>query len=465
MKMKTQTWALPLAAMLLAVPTISALPQAPAARAAETPAAANKALAGTQWELTAPTYAGLEKRPFLKFADTTLSASVGLNSISGGYTLKGNTISLQPLASTRMAGPEPMMNAEDSYGKALQRVRSFAVSADGRRLTLYGVQTLSFRLTGRTAATSSASQGRVTLREGQTVKLKLADTLRSNGSKTGDKIRFYVAEDILGPNGKKLVFKGARAGGTVTEVRRARRLGRKGVLTFSVDYLVAIDGTRVPLRTEKVKSSNNARRRLGIGAAAIALSPAALLFRGRNVTVKPGTIVEAYIDRRAEIRTQDRPASGAARAMLATPPAIVTEHEHLHHDLNAAIASGGKTAERAREVAALLQPHFEAEEAYAMPPLGLLEALAWNKPIDDATATEAIKMAERLRHEYDDMLREHKELTAALHRLEAAAKEENKPNHAAFADALVMHAQQEEQVLYPTALLIGDYLKMKKSKK
>ncbi len=150
----------------------------------------------------------------------------------------------------------------------------------------------------------NTAQNTVTLREGQTVKLKLADTLRSKGSKTGDKIRFYVAQDLMGPDGKKLVFKGARAGGTVTEVRRAKRLGRKGVLTFSVDYLIAIDGTRVTLRTEEVKSSNNARRRIGIGAAAVVLSPAALLFRGRNVTVKPGTIVNAYIDRRAEIRTR-----------------------------------------------------------------------------------------------------------------------------------------------------------------
>lgn len=158
---------------------------------------------------------------------------------------------------------------------------------------------------------------------------------------------------------------------------------------------------------------------------------------------------------------EHRTAGDPAQSALTTPSAIVTEHEHLHHDLEAAIASGGKTGERAREVAALLQPHFEQEEAYATPPLGLLEPLAWNEPLDDATAREAIKMADHLRDEYANMLREHKELTAALRRLESAAKEENKPDHAAFADALVLHAQQEEQILYPTTLLIGEYLKLK----
>jgi heat shock protein HslJ len=112
---------------------------------------ANKALAWTEWELTAPTYTGLERPPFLKFTDARLGASVGLNSISGAYTLGGKNITITPLVSTRKAGPAPLMNAEERYNKALQSARSFEVSADGQRLTLRGGQTLSFRLTGRTS--------------------------------------------------------------------------------------------------------------------------------------------------------------------------------------------------------------------------------------------------------------------------------------------------------------------------
>jgi len=153
--------------------------------------------------------------------------------------------------------------------------------------------------------------------------------------------------------------------------------------------------------------------------------------------------------------------SDPAQSALTTPSAIVTEHEHLHHQLDAAIASGGATSERAREVAAVLESHFEQEEAYAMPPLGLLEPLAWNEPLDDATVKEAIAMADRLRDEHANMLREHKTLIAALGRLASAAREENKPDHAAFADALIMHAEHEEQVLYPATLVIGEYLKLK----
>lgn len=144
-----------------------------AARAAETaPAstrqiAADNALAGTEWELTAPAYTSLEKRPVLKFTDTRLNASVGLNSIFGGYALKGNTISLQPLGSTRMAGPESLMNAEDRYGKALGSVRSFELSADRQQLTLRGEQTLVFRMT----STSPQPQQFLSARDSDPIKM------------------------------------------------------------------------------------------------------------------------------------------------------------------------------------------------------------------------------------------------------------------------------------------------------
>ena len=62
------------------------------------------------------------------------------------------------------------------------------------------------------------------------------------------------------------------------------------------------------------------------------------------------------------------------------------------------------------------------------------------------------------------MLHEHKLLTEALRRLASAAREEGKPDHAAFADALIVHAQNEEQVLYPATLVIGEYLMLKRQR-
>ncbi|SFC61857.1 Heat shock protein HslJ [Polaromonas sp. OV174] len=142
----------------------------PAAGATKTPAAAatasqqasaNSALAWTQWELISPEYAGLEQRAFLKFTDLRLNASVGLNSIGGSYTLDGKKITINHLFSTRMAGPASLMKAEDLYSQALQSVRSFDVSADGKNLSLRGESTLSFRLTGHTPQGFVATESKI----------------------------------------------------------------------------------------------------------------------------------------------------------------------------------------------------------------------------------------------------------------------------------------------------------------
>ncbi|MND04072.1 hypothetical protein D3C83_241840 [compost metagenome] len=49
----------------------------------------------------------------------------------------------------------------------------------------------------------------------------------------------------------------------------------------------------------------------------------------------------------------------------------------------------------------------------------------------------------------------------ALKKLIAVAKKEKKLEHAHFAEKLMLHAKTEEEVLYPAAILIGEYLKLR----
>jgi hypothetical protein len=143
--------------------------------------------------------------------------------------------------------------------------------------------------------------------------------------------------------------------------------------------------------------------------------------------------------------------------LLQTPPALQKEHEHLHKQMAAAINSAGQTGEAAKQVQKRLRPHFLEEEKHAMPPLGLLVPLAEGGPTPEMRP--AIEMAEWLRTNYRRMLQEHQAIVGSLEKLKEAAQKENKPEQAAFAEKLILHAQTEEQVLYPTTLLIGDYLK------
>ena len=60
---------------------------------------------------------------------------------------------------------------------------------------------------------------------------------------------------------------------------------------------------------------------------------------------------------------------------LRIPESLELEHEELHEQLYKGIKEGGKVDEAARAVADILHPHFEREEEYALPPLGLLSSL------------------------------------------------------------------------------------------
>ena len=56
------------------------------------------------------------------------------------------------------------------------------------------------------------------------------------------------------------------------------------------------------------------------------------------------------------------------------------------------------------------------------------------------------------------MLAEHGQMVEALRRLMQAAVEEKQPGFARLAQRLISHAQEEEEILYPAAILVGDAL-------
>ena len=139
------------------------------------------------------------------------------------------------------------------------------------------------------------------------------------------------------------------------------------------------------------------------------------------------------------------------------PSSLKAEHAELHSELVRATKAGGRTGEAAKAVANLMHPHFLNEEEYALPPLGLLGPLSKGK-LEPAMA-DVLKMTDKLEAEMPRMLAEHKEIVAALQRLIDAARSECMFDYGRFAEKLMAHARTEEEVSYPTALLIGRYLK------
>ncbi|HYB69840.1 MAG TPA: hemerythrin domain-containing protein [Candidatus Bathyarchaeia archaeon] len=145
-----------------------------------------------------------------------------------------------------------------------------------------------------------------------------------------------------------------------------------------------------------------------------------------------------------------------------TPKSVAVEHEALHADLVKLTLRRGKVDEAARMVAMLLHPHFEKEEEFALPPLGLLTEVAEGRMKPEMV--EVLRQTDKLQAELPRMLEEHKLVLGALRRLTAAAKQEKQPEAVRFAEALKLHALGEEQILYPAALLVGECIKARLAK-
>jgi hypothetical protein len=167
-----------------------------------------------------------------------------------------------------------------------------------------------------------------------------------------------------------------------------------------------------------------------------------------------GTYVHAQSDTHAHPSTASEH-SGS----FEIPKSMQIEHEGLHSDLAKLTRAGGRTGKAAQNLASVLDPHFQKENQYALPTLGLLVPLSEGK--FDCGMAAVLSMTNKLQADMPTMLSEHKEISAAVSQLRNAASSENKAEGVKFADELTAHAQSEEQITYPTALLIGLYVKGK----
>jgi hypothetical protein len=144
------------------------------------------------------------------------------------------------------------------------------------------------------------------------------------------------------------------------------------------------------------------------------------------------------------------------------PESLEFEHRELREHLEKAAASPGRTGEAAREVVKVLAPHILLEQEFAMPPLCALERLARGEITPDMA--RFIDKTDAFKAELPRMLDEHKLIVAALRTLMQAATAEKQPGFAQFAHKMILHAQMEEEVFYPAAILVGDYLRLKMGK-
>jgi iron-sulfur cluster repair protein YtfE (RIC family) len=160
-----------------------------------------------------------------------------------------------------------------------------------------------------------------------------------------------------------------------------------------------------------------------------------------------------------------------AQTRVATPAAtrppialhIPRSVQHEHDEIHAALAEAAKATDKVRAAAAdlgaVLHPHLVREEQIALPLLGLLAGLSTGHSLKITESADALTMADSLRREMPRMLEEHKRIKAAVQALKAAARADGSARYEQLADRLTLHAQTEEDVLYPAAILAGDVVR------
>lgn len=141
------------------------------------------------------------------------------------------------------------------------------------------------------------------------------------------------------------------------------------------------------------------------------------------------------------------------------PLSLRREHEELHADLARAGQVPGQIGDAARAVARIMHPHFLREDEYAIPPLALLPRLAKGQVAPDMA--EVLPLVARLKEELPLMIEEHRAILGTVRELAVAAETENDEQYIRLAAELMVHAQLEEEVLYPAAILVGEYVKLK----
>jgi hypothetical protein len=139
------------------------------------------------------------------------------------------------------------------------------------------------------------------------------------------------------------------------------------------------------------------------------------------------------------------------------PESIRLEHEAIHSALVEATKAAGAVGVAARALAHVLHPHFEREEEVALPPLGLLAPLSRGALPEGAA--DVLPLTDALTRELPRMLEEHKQIRVAVEQLRTAAREEQATRYERLAEELALHAQTEEEVLYPAAVLVGEIVR------
>jgi len=142
---------------------------------------------------------------------------------------------------------------------------------------------------------------------------------------------------------------------------------------------------------------------------------------------------------------------------LAVPASLKALHESLHATLQRATREPARTGEAARKLLRLLERHIAREQAFALPVLSLLPALARG---EDAPGLQAVpRLLEQLAEERASLVEAYRGIRVEARALAAAAEADGRAEYLGVVEDLLMYARLAEEVLYPAAPVAGEVIR------
>ena len=153
------------------------------------------------------------------------------------------------------------------------------------------------------------ARGQVKIPAGTVIGIEAAQAVSSADVDRGNAITFLVSRRVF-VNGALVIDRGAVATARIIKSKRAGSWGRGGTLDFALENVVAVDGTRIPIRLSNEVKGNN--QTTAVAAAAIITgaigfpyaSPAALIWalkKGDDAVLDQGTKLVAVVRNEQEV--------------------------------------------------------------------------------------------------------------------------------------------------------------------
>jgi hypothetical protein len=146
-------------------------------------------------------------------------------------------------------------------------------------------------------------------------------------------------------------------------------------------------------------------------------------------------------------------------ASLGVPQSLTWEPETVVVELSRLAARGGAVGAAAEKALPIVKAHFAKEVEFVFPPLGILPDLAKGQIAPEMKA--AVAMGERAKAAEQELWNEHAQITSLMNDIVAAGRAANDEELVNFATGVAAHSLNEMEVLFPAAIVIGEYLQAK----